>query len=68
MNHNGKTFLDVHAPPASVVKAEDVPLGQGINRLALICRGAGADIQLNAWFQNKCGEPVPGLRYLLTLD
>jgi hypothetical protein len=65
---NGRDFLDAQAPSQTSVKVEDIPLRQGINRLALVCRAAGEDIRLNAWFMNKYAEPVPGLRYPLTLD
>ncbi len=53
---------------ADIIKIEDVLLDQGNNRTLLVCQAGVEDIQLNAWFRNKYGDPVKGLRYLLTLD
>ncbi len=54
--------------PADIIKIEDVLLDQGINRILVVCQAGEEDIHLNAWFRNKYGDPVKGLRYLLTLD
>jgi beta-galactosidase len=51
-----------------IVKIDDVLLEKGINRLLIVCQAGAEDLQLNAWFRNKYGDPVSGLRYLLTLD
>jgi hypothetical protein len=64
---NGKLLADEGAP-AEPVKIEDVLLDKGINRLLIVCRAGVDDIRLNAWFRSKYGDPVSGLRYLLTLD
>jgi beta-galactosidase len=64
---NGRLMIQIENP-AEIVKIEDVLLEKGINRLLIVCRAGADDIQLNAWFRNKYGDPVDGLRYLLTLD
>jgi hypothetical protein len=64
---NGKLLAEEEAPAESV-KIEDVLLDQGINRLLIVCRAGVDDIRLDAWFRSKYGDPVSGLRYLLTLD
>jgi hypothetical protein len=64
---NGKLLAEEEAP-AEPVKIEDVLLDKGINRLLIVCWAGVDDIRLNAWFRSKYGDPVGGLRYLLTLD
>jgi beta-galactosidase len=65
---NGKLIFVSHEIPAHGIKVEDVVLKQGINRLVILCLETEEDIRLNTWFLNKYGDPIPGLRYLVTLD
>ena len=65
---NGRAILNAQEPPTGVIKVEDAPLKQGINRLALVCRAASEEPRLNLWFLNKYGDPLSDLRTHLTLD
>lgn len=70
---NGRCFAHTSDAPQGALKIEDVLLRQGAgpdsNRFVLVCRApAVEDITLKAWFVSKFGEPLAGLRYLLTLD
>jgi hypothetical protein len=55
---NGRLAYSSEKCPSGVIKSGDTPLQMGVE----------AEISLNAWLLNKFGEPLTGLRYLLTLD
>jgi hypothetical protein len=65
---NGRRLMSISEPTDETVKIEDAVLLKGVNRLALICTGGADDVTISAWFLTKHGEPVPGLRFFLTLD
>ena len=65
---NGQEMGSQTAAPQGVLKIEDAILRQGLNRIALVLRGGDTDIRLSAWFKDKFGEPLAGLKYSLTID
>jgi hypothetical protein len=65
---NGRMLGDIPATGGDTVTVENALLLKGVNRLALVCTGGAEDVSISAWFRTKHGEPVPGLRSLLTLD
>lgn len=65
---NGKRCAAFTEPPTGSIRLDDVPLSKGINRIAIACDAGQEDVALSAWLRTKQGEPVPGLRYMLTLD
>ncbi len=65
---NGVLAAEFQSVLQETFKVEYVLLRKGINRLVLVCQAGDSDLRLNAWFLNRYGDPVSGLRYLLTLD
>ncbi len=65
---NGRVLRDMPAAPGGTVTIADAVLSKGINRLLFICAAGADDVTISAWFRTKHGEPVPGVRSLLTLD
>ncbi len=65
---NGRRIGQAPASADGPTKIEDALLGQGINRLVLICDSGETNIRLNAWFKDKLGEFISDLRFRLTLD
>ncbi len=66
---NGRPVADLEQPAGDeTVTVPDVPLWQGLNRLALVCRGGGEDIRLSLILLDKRGGPAGGIKYQLTLS
>jgi len=65
---NGKEYVVEKKGFMDPIKIEDVLLRKGINRITLVCQAEEEDIRINAWFNRKYGDPVPGITYRLTLD
>jgi hypothetical protein len=65
---NGRRRADFNGPQPAAARIEDVPLSKGINRIVIACAAGREDAAVSAWLRTKHGEPVPGLRYMLTLD
>jgi hypothetical protein len=65
---NGRRIADLPEIAANPVKIEDTLLRRGVNRLFIHCPTCEPELRLNAWFKDKLGTFLSGLRYRLTLD
>jgi hypothetical protein len=65
---NGRCLADLPEVAAGPAKIEDALLRRGVNRLFIHCPTGEPELRLNAWFKDKLGAFLPGLRYRLTLD
>ena len=65
---NGREFVHCEERPEGLIKIQDVVLKKGLNRFAIVAQANAEDVCLNAWLEDKFGDPVAGLKYPLTVD